>query len=221
MRFFLPLSLTCCLLLIHTVEARELKDDSFGFQCEIPDQFKTVPGGAEKPNNLYVFANPLPGPNVSPLIIQIQRLHGTIDPAQKLRAPDVKDHIKYPSVVTEEDFPWKGQTLGIIRTVSDLPNGFKMVGYSIQYPLAKEAVQLQVAGEEKRDADVRKLFNEVAGSFNNLHPLYSSGGRHLVMRKALFDQLREAFTGVPFIAIAAGALTLLIVVVGAVIMAKR
>ena len=49
-----------------------------------------------------------------------------------------------------------------------LPTGATYVIYGVQYPLPKEAVQFQLGGPVDHDADLRKLFETIAGSFVDL-----------------------------------------------------
>ena len=172
-------SLTILLLVIFTfastVNGEELTDSGFGFRATIPDGYRTIPIGAEEPDFLYRFVEESPEA-ANTLVIQFQRMRGTIPVGDRL-APDetVLGDQGNGISISLESFQWRGTTMDVFRTVSPLPDGSNMIMRGIQFPLAGEAIQLQVGGVESREQEARHLFESVAGSFQNTQPLPPRG----------------------------------------------
>lgn len=166
------LRLAVAILLVGSVAvAAEVNDDTFGFKLTIPEGFTPVAAGAAQPDTLHSFTRREAGPEAPAHIIQLQRLHGTISPTQRLTPED------FPEVegikTTLQEFTWKGHTLDVMRQTMALANGAEYVVFGIQYPLSGEAVQLQVGGLVQDEKKIHALFTQLAGAFQNTKPLHS------------------------------------------------
>ncbi len=143
----------------------DLKDTNFGFSVKIPDPFKDVGKGAD-PNTLYQFTDGEPAPGKMPRVIIIQRMHGTIAKEGHMKPSDIP--LPPGGKATIEKFKWNDLNLELTRVIYPIPDGGSLVVYGTQYPLPKEAVQLQVGGSMEHDAELRKLFETLAGSLVSL-----------------------------------------------------
>ena len=77
-------------------------------------------------------------------------------------------------VTTLEEMAWQGITLDVMRQTTN-PDGVPYVVYTVQYPLAVEAVQLQIGGPLTLDTHVRSVFETTSASFRNTKPLHQTG----------------------------------------------
>jgi len=169
------------------------------------------------PNTLYIFADHVPTPESPALVIQIQSMKGTFDINERMKPAEVPT-LKGIKVALEE-FRWNGHTVDMLRYVTKTPDGGDMIAYTLQCPLAPKAVQLQVAGVVERDTELRKLFNQVAGSFVNLKPLATFGGAHLTLKPLSWpERIRMMVSGLTRMAVVA---TVLVIGGGALVKRMR
>jgi hypothetical protein len=186
----LIISASACL---HGAQGREVENRKYGFRLSVPDTFQELPLEQTDAKTLYQFAEHAPDPTNPPLMIQVQQLVKHIDPHQRLSKSEL-DVIKQFSPTLQE-FQWKGLIIDVMRMVITLPPG-KLVAYSIQYPLAGAAVQLQVGGMEGREAEVKKLFQETAAKFENLEPLEGRGPQLVVREMSWTERVESLFSGI-------------------------
>lgn len=168
----IPALALCFGVLLQAAFGVEIKDTRFGFRCTIPDGFLEMDQDSNLKECLYRYFNGEPSPGDIPQLVKIQRLHGTLDPQQRLEKDKLPSR---PGVkFTLEETPWSGLTLDIVRSEATLSAKDKYVGYVVQFPLADEAIQLEVSGPWEKDAEVRQVLRSVVGSFQPLKPLPAS-----------------------------------------------
>lgn len=162
----LPLAISPILRAEETVT-----DSKFGFSFKVPDPFFKLDDNPEQPDTLYSYADKNPEPAEPATVIQVQRLRGVVDPDEHLKASDIP--ATEGVTTTLEMLTWQDRKLDVIRQIIQQPESPAMVGYTVQMPLQKEAVQIVVGGPVGKDADIRKVFHATAADFKNLKPLYS------------------------------------------------
>ena len=151
--------------------AEELVDDRFAFRVNIPAPFIEIETEQLTPETLYVFMDREPTADDPALVIQIQRLRGQINVDDRLAIGDIP---KIDGMVTTlEEMAWQGITLDVMRQTTN-PDSIPYVVYTVQYPLAVEAVQLQIGGPLTLDAQVRSVFETTSASFRNTEPLHQT-----------------------------------------------
>lgn len=149
----------------------EIDEPAYGFQCSIPDGF-------DQPRShlllhfgdlsLYHFMDRTPVPGDPANHIIFKRLGEIHEVGRNPKTIPQKEG----RTGTLETFEWNQRTFNIARIEENYADEGLFVHYLINFPLSKEAVQLQVIGPVERDQQLRQLFYEVAGNFKNTTPLY-------------------------------------------------
>jgi hypothetical protein len=219
------LLLAACLLLGSETEAKELKDETFGFRCVVPDEFESITPPGDYPRIIFFLMDQKPGGEKPPISISIMRMTTSGEAGYHLKVSDIPP--REGAHCSVDEFQWKGLTMSAVRMELMLPSKDQGVTYGAIYPLDKAAVALHVVGPKEREAEIQKLFYEVAAGFENLRPLPPEilrikAGLVPVKRVqyTLYDQMRMFFGDVPPL-VFVGAGVLLVIAVSSVVMLTR
>jgi len=160
---------------VALASAETVKDEALGFRFEAPNKWKSTPIDPGDTTHIHKFAD-REGSAMDPAtVLHFIRKHRVVAQAEDMSAEDflagtgMEPYISDLAIQMSE-FNWRGLPLDQMRATAASPNG-RMVLYAVCFPFSGEAVQLQVAGPEKRDTQVRATFEEVARSVENLKPL--------------------------------------------------
>jgi hypothetical protein len=145
---------------VHATAARILRDEKSRFSMDIPHGFEDWPEGAVAPNVLHCFARKLPGADDSRLVINVQRLNGTIPPNQPLRREDVLQHAPPGTKLDLIQKKWRGFKVDTFVSEVSL-NGVQAIVYGVQIPLVPRAIQINVGGPVFHRSEVEKLADEI------------------------------------------------------------
>ncbi|MCW1912556.1 hypothetical protein OJ996_03155 [Luteolibacter sp. GHJ8] len=173
--FIKPWRLLVALVLMVASFARalEVDDPKYGFRLTVPDDFTPLDIDPKEKEAIYQFVRPSEEPGQSVTVIHIEALGGTIkvgsrnDPS-KFQAPSGME-------IQHSEFEWRGHKMDLLYITTPTPEGGRMGVYTLQIPLAHEAIQLQVGGPVEKKSDVRALFDKTAASFINTRPLHGEG----------------------------------------------
>lgn len=158
-------------LMCTPLQCREIVDEQFGFRFEVPEGFLESAIEESDRDSLYQLLDRDPTPDNPATVIQVQRLRGTIDPDQRLSVEDVPD---IDGMTTSlEETRWNGQPIDVMRQVMEIGE-VTFVVYGAQFPLPREAVQLQVGGPVEREAETKMLFERSVASFKSTRPIARS-----------------------------------------------
>lgn len=155
--------------------AETVKDEALGFRFEVPSKWKSKPIPPGETTRIHQFADREASALDPATVVQFIRKHRVVAQAEDMSAEDflagtgMEDSISALAIQMGE-FTWRGLPLDQMRASIPDRSG-RMVLYAICFPFSGEAVQLQVAGPEGRDTQVRAIFEEVARSVENLKPL--------------------------------------------------
>lgn len=156
-------------LLSFTVRAGEISHQELGFVMEVPDSFRAVVEPQGLNPVLYQFVDREPSVGNPATVVGIERLGTLIRPGHRMD-PGSLTSIQGMTVSMEAS-EWKGLNLDVMKQAMMLPKGGEFVVYTCQFPLANEAVQLQVGGSSQGDVDARSVFEQIVASFENTRPL--------------------------------------------------
>jgi hypothetical protein len=139
-------------------------DDKRGFRFELPQGFKEFDSSTASPLNIYSYLMVIKdGSNIS---VQVQHLNGILknEKLDKKQATDSMlkvlpqgSHIEF----SEEN--WKSYTLESFCTEMAFSTG-KGVVWTVQVPLAREAIQISVGTSLQNKDEARKVLKQVLES---------------------------------------------------------
>jgi hypothetical protein len=166
--------------------AEEIINEEFGFRFVVPAGFAKAPISPQEKNTLHKYTKSEGAEAAIVMVMQIQRLHGVIDPAQSM-AGSVPALFNGVAPIVQP-FVWRGSKLETLRLSQPLPDGRKFIVDSIQFPLNGEAVQLQLGGLEEQEREVRSLFEDAASKFINTRPLHGSASADSLRTEPLSER---------------------------------
>jgi len=229
MRFWFLILLCGGLLPATFAEATEFREHNYGFRCVMPDEFRQLRASNTSPYAIMSFAGEKRS-ETDALVIEFKHMKMTVSEADCHLTAASFAKTEGKIYTDAEALQWKGLTTSVIRTEYVPPNQYHMVDYMVTYPLPKEAVQLHVNGLFERDAEIQKLFYEVAASFESLRPLPPLASSTPAAPKppgprrvsyTLYDQIRMFFEKVPPVGLAAAGVLVVAVIAGVVMLKKR
>jgi len=162
---FLALCLIACVD-TNGLFALEVVDEQHGFRFSVPSGFEEQPAAdfVFNPPSIVTIKAFAESVDESQIIIVLERLSGMVNPSDRI-APETlsqNDDLKL-SLLTRQ---WQGIELQGMRQY-DTSSNSAYIGFIIQFPLRKNAIQLRVIGPAIREADVVDTFNKAIGSFEN------------------------------------------------------
>ena len=183
------------------VASEVITDKTFGFKFEAPAGFSVAPTEANNPDSIHVLVDNTTNDGDLPNLILIERLRGTITPNNRIsqREFDQVSQNQLRGIDIElESVTWNGTTLDSFRRTERQQFG-RVTGFSVQFPLEGEAIQLTVTGASHRESQLRRLFKESVKSFTATNGLH---GDKELRRLSNEERLKRAGSGLLRMAIA-------------------
>lgn len=171
--------------LAPSVFAIAIRDDTYGFSLEIPDQFREASDLSQNPKNLYVFLHTSPSGQRTTVIL-IDRMMGLIGPEPLSTEIPSRFLESDPSlsVVGITRTNWKGFELEGL-SLRRLLEGRWMVSHAAQVPLRREAIQITVMGPEDSTAATEDLLRRIVGGLEGESNWENGPGEPLTMRRRI------------------------------------
>ena len=140
-------------------ESRAILDEGLGFRMEVPRDFVDNLE-AQTGNMLHSFV--CLGPVNPGLVINVERLGGQLARGRIDREFYAALRMTLPAdaYIERATMPWKGHQLDVFGMHFSM-DGREVCAWSVQVPLAKEAIQISVAGPARSNAACRKLLGMV------------------------------------------------------------
>lgn len=195
-------SLIALLVLVYAAPASALvlDDPALGFQITIPDSMERMAVGEATIDVAHAFRE-TGGAHRLPLVLQIQRLHGTIG-RERLTLESLPANIRAGATLGVER--WGEFELDVVRTRTDA-DGEVLATRTVQVPLRREAIQLVLGGSLDREAELDATLRALLAS---LH-----GESNWLTRAERVHRLRQGVMScAPFVLLpVAGLITLLVI----------
>jgi hypothetical protein len=140
-------------------DSREILNEDIGFRLEVPGDFMDNPQPLP-PHVLYSFLHA--DANGLALCVNVERLGGQITKAPL--TPEfyagLRRSVPPDAEVEQAAVPWKTHQLDAFRVQYPM-GGRLMCAWSVQVPLAKEAIQIGVGGQAGTSEEYRRLLEQL------------------------------------------------------------
>jgi hypothetical protein len=139
-------------------------DTFIGFRLEIPKGFESNPSGSNVHNVLYSYVKFQPGGSAN-ISINIGRLGGTISKEPTSPRDIEKMRKKLPKASTIEVVQKSWQGYPVEAFISRIPlGGTTLTTWSVQIPLAREAIQIHIAGPTETKEECQSILDQLLSS---------------------------------------------------------
>jgi hypothetical protein len=146
--------------------SRAILDEDLGFRMEVPRDFVDNLD-AQHGNMLYSFV--CLGPVNPGLVVNVERLGGQLPrgPIDRQFYAALRMTLPADAYIERTAMPWKGHQLDVFGMHFSM-NGRAVCAWSVQVPLANEAIQISVGGPARSSAACRKLLGMVLSSVQGI-----------------------------------------------------
>jgi hypothetical protein len=140
---------------LRTLSAGErITDTQFGFSFTVPDGFAPAPDKVQG-KIIHAFRRPAPSGQYGTFLV-VSRMNGILD----RRGVDTSEAARICPSMTVTSEKWQGFDISVLR-LPQVAEGRQVVFLNAQIPLASEAIQVTVAGDESREHELRGLLQTV------------------------------------------------------------
>jgi hypothetical protein len=145
----------------------KILNDAIGFRCELPEGFQENPEGAQSEAILYSLIKLRDDGAV--FAVNIERLGGRIgkESIQPEHFGVLKQMLPPGAKVEKFQAPWKDYMLDGFSMTYEV-NKLPMATYTIQVPLAREAIQVNAAAPADHSSECRELLHGILRSLRGI-----------------------------------------------------
>jgi hypothetical protein len=131
-----------------------INDSQFGYSFTVPDGFVPAPDKV-RGKIIHAFRRPAASGQFGTLLV-VSRMNGILD----RRGIDTSEAARISPSMTVSTEKWQGFDVSLLR-LPQVAEGRQVVFLNAQIPLAGEAIQVTVAGDESRERELHGLLRTV------------------------------------------------------------